>query len=81
MRFLISIKYFNPKLCIGLEDIRNAWFFENPKTPVRVNTVIHQGQLHYRLLVSGKRISYRRLKKGLVKKQIIIYLPFHLLPF
>ncbi|MGQ0738068.1 MAG: hypothetical protein ACT4OJ_03320 [Bacteroidota bacterium] len=81
MKFIIGIKYFHPRLQIGLEDIRNAWLISEKKEPVQLKTVIHQGRLHYRLPQSGKRISYRTLKKGLVKKKMNIRLPYQLLPF
>jgi hypothetical protein len=81
MKLTIVIKYFHPVLHIGLEDVRNAWLFSGEKIPVQLKTVIHQAHLHYRLPVSGKRISYLSLKKGLIKKQIIIHLPLQLLPF
>lgn len=81
MKFAITIKYFNPGLQIGLEDVRSAWLFEKDKASVQLKTVIHQGHLHYRLPISGKRISYRTLKKGLIKKQIIINQSLQLLPF
>jgi len=35
------------------------------QNPVELKTVIHQGNLYYRIPSSGKRISYRTLKKGL----------------
>ncbi|NOT50976.1 MAG: hypothetical protein HOP10_06840 [Chitinophagaceae bacterium] len=79
MNFIITIKYFHPQLQIGLEDPRNAWWFAAGKQPVKINALIYQGQLYYRIPVSGKRISYKQLKKGLIKKQIIIQeepLPF-----
>ena len=75
----IKICYFNPKLNIGLQDIRNAWFFS--ERPVKLYTAFHRGSLIYRLPGSRKRISYRTLKKGLIKKQIIIKQPLYLLPF
>ena len=81
MQFTITIKYFHPDLKIGLEDVRNAWLLLENKSPVQLKTIIHQGHLHYRLPVSGKRISYLTMKKGLIKKQIIIHQPMLLLPF
>ncbi|TAL47861.1 MAG: hypothetical protein EPN92_04345 [Chitinophagaceae bacterium] len=81
MQLSITIKYFNPLLQIGLEDLRNAWLYSGKETPVKLSTVIHQGVLHYRIPGSGKRISYRTLKKGLIKKRITIPLPVQLLPF
>ena len=81
MKLTITIKYFHPALNIGLEDVRNAWLLNGHLPPVKLKTIIHQSLLSYRLPVSGKRISYRTLKKGLIRKQIIIHQPFELLPF
>ena len=75
----LIIKYFHPVYNIGLQDIRNAWFLE--KSPVKLVTTVYRGNLIFRLPGSGKRISYRMLKKGLVKKTIIIRQPLNLLPF
>jgi hypothetical protein len=81
MKLYILIKYFHPGHQIGLEDVRNAWLFPADGPPVKLKTIIHQGLLSYRIPVSGKRISYRSLKKGLIKKQTIIHQPLELLPF
>jgi hypothetical protein len=78
---VITIIYFHPKYSIGLEDVRNAWLIEKDKEPVKLKTIIYQGQLVYRLPVSGKRISYRSIKKELIKKTILLKQPFDLLPF
>jgi hypothetical protein len=75
----VVIKYFHPVYNIGLQDIRNAWLLE--KEPVKLKTTIYRGNLIFRFPVSGKRISYASLKKGLIKKKIILRLPFPLLPF
>jgi len=75
----IKICYYNPHLNIGLQDIRNAWLLS--EKPIRLSTALHQGSLIYRLPHPGKRISYRTLKKGLIKKQIIIRQPVFVLPF
>jgi len=81
MRFLIVIKYFHPELNIGLESIKSAWLLSDINHPAELKTNIHLALLSYRLPVSGKRFSYRTLKKGLIKKKIIIRLPPALLPF
>jgi hypothetical protein len=81
MNMTITIKHFHTALNIGLQDVRNAWLLENNQPPVKLKTIIYQGLLAYRLPVSGKRISYRTLKKGLVKKKIILQQPFYILPF
>ena len=75
----IIISYYNPNLKIGLQDVRNAWLLSD--SPTKLSTALHRGNLVYRVPGSDKRISYRKLKKGLLKKQIIINQPFHLLPF
>ena len=66
----ILIKYINPSLNIGLANVKNAWLLG--PTPVQLSVAVHRGLLVYRLPGSGKRISYRSLKKGLVKTNIII---------
>lgn len=75
----IVIRYFHPGFNIGLQDIRNAWLLYQP--PVKLITTIYRGNLVFRLPGSGKRVSYRTLKKGLVKKTIVLKLPVQLLPF
>lgn len=75
----IVLRYFNRELNVGLGDIRNAWLL--PETPVKLIAAIHQGNLVYRIPGSRKRISYQKLKKGLVKKGIVIRQYYELLPF
>jgi hypothetical protein len=81
MKFSIEIKYFHPQLKIGLENIKEAWLLSDIKNPIELKTIIHQGNLYYRIPNSGQRISYRILKKGLIKKKIRIPLVLNLLPF
>jgi len=81
MQFLITLKYYHPELNIGFENIRSAWLLQAGFEPIRLKTIIHQGLLYFRIPVTGRRISYRTLKKGLIKKKIIIRLPMELLPF
>jgi hypothetical protein len=75
----IIIRYYHPTLNIGLEDIKSAWLLI--ASPVKLITTLHRGNLVFRIPVSGKRISYRTLKKGLIKKKILIKQPIQLLPF
>jgi hypothetical protein len=81
MTTTITINYFHASLNIGLQDVRNAWLLESNQPPVKLKTIIYQGLLTYRLPVSGKRVSYRTLKKGLIKKKIILQQPLYILPF
>lgn len=75
----INIKYIHPNLNLGFEDIRNVWLLST--TPIKLSTHIHQGNLVFRLPGSGKHISYKTLKRGLIKKQLVIRMPCQLLPF
>lgn len=75
----IIIRYINPVYNIGLQDIRNAWLLHKP--PVKLTTTTYRGTLVFRIPGSGKRISYQTLKKGLIKKTIILRQPLYLLPF
>jgi hypothetical protein len=62
-----------------MQDIRQVWLIGNE--PVKLITTLHQGNLVYRIPGTRKRISYRTLKKGLIKKTIILKLAFNILPF
>lgn len=53
MRFSISIKYYNPGLQIGIEDIKNAWYLPDGAAAVKLSTIVYQGQLAYRFPSSG----------------------------
>ena len=81
MKLSIQIKYLHPQLKIGLENIKEAWLLSDIKNPVELKTIIHQGNLYYRIPNTGKRIRYRTLKKGLIKKNICIPLVLNLLLF
>ena len=72
---MIILKYWNAQLNIGVANWKNVYQF--PQKQI-MQTEIHQGKLCYRLKGSSKRTSYNMIKKGLIKKQIIIKegLPF-----
>jgi hypothetical protein len=75
----IEIKYVHPAIGLAVQDIRNIWLL-NP-VPVKLTTTLHRGSLSFKMPVSGKPISYKTLKKGLIKQRIIIRKPYELLPF
>jgi hypothetical protein len=75
----MKIKYLHPGLNLGMQDIRNVWVLTT--VPEKLSTGIHQGNLIFRFPLSGKRISYKTLRKGLLKKQIVIRKTHQLLPF
>ena len=71
----IEIKYINPQLKIGIADWRKVYLL-SPLTVLNVE--IHKGMLVYRARGASKRFTYRQIKKGLIKKKVIIreHLPF-----
>ena len=70
----VEIKYINPQLKIGVADWRKV-FLLSPL--IALNAEAHKGMLVYRARGSAKRFTYRQIKKGLIKKRMIIreYLP------
>jgi len=78
MEQAIRINYFNPVLKIGLTSWREAWLLSG-KYPEKLYTELYRTRLVFRKRGSHKRISYQQLKKGLIKKIMIIHeepLPF-----
>jgi hypothetical protein len=66
----IKLNFFNEELKIGLASWREAYqLFPVVK---QLNLETYKGRIIYRLKGSSKRISYNRMKKGLVKKSLII---------
>jgi hypothetical protein len=71
MEQITRIQYVNEILQIGLVNWRQAWLLStNP--PQQLYTEVHKGKLVFRVPGTSRRISYQRLKKGLVKKLIIV---------
>ena len=66
---MITLKYWNQQLQIGLADLKNVYQFPQQE---KMYAEVHQGRLHYRLRGSSKRISYAQIKKELQKKIIKI---------
>ena len=73
---LLHFSYYNPVLKIAFNNWRQVYLVQ--QTPVLLNPSIHRGALVYRLPGSNKRISYKKIKQGLVHQQIS--LPVELLP-
>ena len=67
----ISINYYNSSLNIGLNDWKKVYDFN---TQSWLSSKYHLGRLVY----GNQRLSYTKVKTGLVKKKIIIkeYCPF-----
>jgi hypothetical protein len=71
MEQITRIQYVHEILQVGLVNWRQAWLLSaNP--PQQLYTEVHKGKLVFRVPGTSRRISYQRLKKGLVRKIIII---------
>lgn len=66
----IKLRYFNEELKIGLISWREAYLLFPDIRQLNLET--YKGRVIYRLKGSSKRISYNRLKKGLVKTNRVI---------
>ena len=67
----IKLRYFNESLQIGMINWREVYLLE-PEI-VKLNVEVDKGRLVYRATGSNKRISYKRLKKGLKKRSFSIF--------
>ncbi len=69
MEQIVRIQYVNTK---------QAWLLSvNPA--IQLTTEVYKGKLVFRVPGTSQRVSYHRIKEGLIKKQIIIQqkaLPF-----
>ena len=63
----IELYYINHRLQIGLSDVKHAYLLAPGFTPLI--TEVYKGNLVYRVKGTTKRISYKELKKDLVKKR------------
>lgn len=67
----IKIKYLNVSLQIGMVNWREVYLLK-PHL-IKLNVEVDEGRLVYRATGSGRRISYKTLKKGLRKKSFSIF--------
>ena len=74
-----QLRYFHPGLNIGMADLKNVWLLH--PVPLQLSVIVYRGSLTYRIPVTGKRISYRTLKKGLVKEIRVVNVPLYPMPF
>jgi hypothetical protein len=76
MEQVFVFKYINTQLNIGIVDLKNVYALEPELT--RLIPEVYKGRLHFRKKGSSKRISYEKIKTGLVRKQFVVYehMPF-----
>lgn len=79
MQQVIQCKYQNLALGLALQDWRTVYQFF--PTPQPLQPEVYKGKLCYRLKGSSRRISYDRIKAGLVKKPCAITLDIPCCPF
>ena len=73
---LVQFKYYNPGFNIAFNSWREVYLATD--CPVLLKPEIHRGSLVYRMPGNGRRISYKKLKQGMLKQNI--ELQFELLP-
>lgn len=66
----IVLTFLNPQLQIALEDWRTVYLLKPDIIPLTPE--VYKGNLVYRTRGSSKRISYRQIKKGLIRKRIVV---------
>lgn len=66
---MIVLKYWNPLYNIALFDWQTV--YQLPQEEVMLKEV-YRGALYYRLRGASTRISYLQLKRGLVRKLVLI---------
>lgn len=72
MEEVVYARYYNPELNIAFRNWREVYLLA--PDPIKLLPEVHRGKLVYRARGSGKRISYGRIRKGLVKKACTIWL-------
>jgi len=75
---MIVLKYWNPQYKIAFAGWQTVYQFPQK---IKMLSEVYRGELYYRIPGSSKRTSYKQLKRGLQKKQIIIQEEIKLLPF
>lgn len=71
--FLKECTYFSPRFNIAFADWQNVYLLD--VKPVLLHPKVHRGALVYRIPETGRRISYKKLKKNLVKQKVVVRLP------
>lgn len=79
MEQVIICKYWNPDLQIAFYSWQQVYLIDKKQKEVKPE--FYKGNLVYRIPGSYKRISYTSIKKGIIRKNISVVVPFRLLPF
>jgi hypothetical protein len=68
---MIVTQYINAQLNIGLVSWQEAWLLNKPY-PQKLFTEHYRGAIVYRIPCTSRRIAYKKLKKNLQRKRIVI---------
>ena len=66
----IELKYVNDRINIGMVDVKEVYCLFPEIT--KLQPEVFRGKLVYRAKGSSQRVSYLQLKKGLVKRRLVI---------
>ena len=69
---LVKFKYYNPVLKIAFNNWGQVYLL--PETPVLLKPEPHRSALVYRLPGTTRCISYKKLKQGMVNREISIWI-------
>jgi hypothetical protein len=79
MQAVIKCKCQNLALGLAMKDWRTV--YQLSPTPHLLQLEVHKGRLCYRQKGTSKRISYDRIKAGLIKKHLAVTLEIPFCPF
>ena len=66
----IKLRYINERLHVGMADIKEVYLLSPQLTLLRPE--VYKGMLVYRAKGSSRRISYAQIKRGLVKRSLVV---------
>lgn len=73
---VIKLIYYNPDHHIAFSNWRELYLLTEKGGFEMLSVEVYQGKLAYRSKGSHKRITWHNIKKGLRKKEVLLYLPF-----
>ncbi len=76
----IILQYYHPILEIAINNWNEVWLMAG-KQPRQLHPEYYRGSLVYRLPGTSKRLSYKKIKANLCRRQTIINVPYTCLPF
>ena len=72
----IRLQYYHPQFKIAFSHWRNLYLLKDNNDFELLSVEVYHGQLVYRVKGSHHRITWKQIKKGLLKRETLLYLPF-----